>query len=591
MAGLAACSESPWGPADSGPGPGGERPMAAVVSETKGFHADVPTLPDWKTVISSLTSPGCVLHFRRATGAYASKEYKLVYSDAAKEASKDWWWPLLYSVSAVVTRPTADGGTETLPERVGIRALCLMPKSDQGTEEGMGAVKGILEALGIFELGEGSADASALAPEGEAPSWVLAALGWARNRLSPRPLSAAQGREHVCVTQEANCAIESIDVTVTATPIKISCPAGFDFDWVGVGCSHTGFSPIDPGIGPSPPSGGSSPGGASPPPPSPPPHPRGQPLSLNCGRGDRGSSVQCDISKDEGVAVQSAAWSFTPDASSSRKTTLSGSSESWSGVAVESGSMEVEVTYTEGGGDAEHEKTLSANVVVSGRSWTWPAGQNLGDKRAGLDDCAGWGGTMGITAGRLYGTTCATTYFDREGYDISSGSGPWSKAYFVSATTGDSRAGAYWAYNPVLRQEGPHAYPVRGSRALSGRCSGSVNTYVANIRCTADGAAEEIAFNGLRTETLRHEGDHIGAMITESGNHDVWGEWEGAVGSSDAEVRSAVINTGGTNPAVAAQTAMHRAVAAVDGTYTPMTFDIWWWTGSEWRVSRTRSGH
>ena len=334
--------------------------MAAVVSETKGFHADVPTLPDWKTVISSLTSPGCMLHFRRATGAYASKEYKLVYSDAAKEASKDWWWPLLYSVPAEVTRPTADGGTETLPKRVGIRALCLLPKSDQGTEEGVGAVKAILEALGIFELGEGSADASALAPEGEAPSWVLAALGWARSRLSPSPLSAAQGTEHRCTWKGAeNCELEEIGVTITTTPISISCPAGFDFDWVGVGCSHTGFSPIDPGIGPSPPSGGSGPGdkgdGET--------GPRSVGFTLDCNSPVmRAEWGRCSVTtEDEGVNRSDIQYNWS--AGSRSKAGKGSGFSSWGGVAT--ASIEISVAIS---GEGIESVTLREPFRVNPRS-------------------------------------------------------------------------------------------------------------------------------------------------------------------------------------------------------------------------------
>ena len=241
-------------------------------------------------------------------------------------------------------------------------------------------------------------------------------------------------------------------------------------------------------------------------------------------------------------------------------------------------------------------RPLTGEITVTARNWTWPAGENLGDRGTGLDGCADWGGALGITVGRLYGGSCATTYFDRRGYEISAGSGPWSKRYFVSSTTGDSRAGAYWAYNPVLRADGPAhdtgtlPGPMRRRRG----CRGSANVRQANA-CSSvfDGWDEDrsAAFDGLVEETASHEGEHIAAMIVESGNHDVWGRWESAAGSSEAAARSAAINSGGTNPAVAAQLALHRAVAAVDSTYAAREFRIWWWTGSVWEIMLIGSGH
>ncbi len=418
MAGLAACSESPWAPADSEPVPGGERPMAAVVSETKGFHADVPTLPDWKTVISSLTSPGCVLHFRRATGVYASKEYKLVYSDAAKEASKDWWWPLLYSVTAEVTRPAADGGTETLPERVGIRALCLLPKSDQGTEEGVGAVKAILEALGIFELDQGSADANALAPEGEAPSWVLAPLGWARSRLSPRPLSAAQGTEHRCKWKGGeNCAVEEIGVKITSTPISISCPAGFDFDWVAVGCTHTGFSPtpIAPGD-PFRPSGGSAPGN------------KGdgedgetgrQPVefTLSCPTVPRGAGGSCSVSASgQELRTLEFAWSSASGGVTVGTVSKTLGKMSWSGAAVSD--VTVTVTISDPSG-AIAGATETATAAVTRRIWALARNSHATPAHAALG-AGGWGRFDALIPD----------------FAASQGTGPWEGLRYVAGAAG-----------------------------------------------------------------------------------------------------------------------------------------------------------
>ncbi|WP_419950102.1 D-Ala-D-Ala carboxypeptidase family metallohydrolase [Candidatus Palauibacter sp.] len=257
-------------------------------------------LPKWETVIRSMTDPGCVFHFRRATGAYASRDYKLMYSDAAKEASKDSWWPMLYTVRGTVTRPTEDGGTETLPEHLGIRAVCLIPKSDEGTEEGVGGVRAILDSLGISALGTDSAQATAPAPEQQAPSWALATLGWVRDRLAPRPLSAAQDPpDGPCpLRPPADCVVDEIGVTVRATPIRISCPPGFDFDWAAAGCVHTGFAPIP--VPPVPPVRIGGGGGPTPPPPPP-------TVPTLCG--DVRDTITTEY-EDYGVTFRPTCWDF-----------------------------------------------------------------------------------------------------------------------------------------------------------------------------------------------------------------------------------------------------------------------------------------
>lgn len=151
--GWVGCADSTLEPAIMGPGdpvPEGAWPAAALVSETDGFLPD-EELPDWKTAVLRLTSPGCIFHFRRVTGVYAPKVYEFEYSDAVIEEARDVWQPLMYNVPIIVTRPTADGGMETLPERLGIRAVCWMPKADRGMAEAVGRVEAILVARGILK--------------------------------------------------------------------------------------------------------------------------------------------------------------------------------------------------------------------------------------------------------------------------------------------------------------------------------------------------------------------------------------------------------------------------------------------------------
>ena len=203
--GLAACADSVWEPPGV-PWSDGDRAMAALVSHTDGFLADAPELPGWETVARGWRAPGCVFHFRRVTGAYASREYRFEYSREARKAPKGWR-PLVYNVPVVVTRPTADGDTETLPERLAIRAVCLTPRSERGVAEAIGRVEAILEAMGVLEAKKVMAAAAGHpVPEGEGPSPVLAALRWARERLAVRPLSAAQEDCSVQQAETGDCA-------------------------------------------------------------------------------------------------------------------------------------------------------------------------------------------------------------------------------------------------------------------------------------------------------------------------------------------------------------------------------------------------
>jgi len=121
------------------------------VSETDGFLPDEAELPDWETAAFGLASSACVFHFRRVTGVYAPKMYEFEYSEEALKGARNLWRALVYRVMITVTRPTADGGMETLPERLGIRAVCLMPRSDRGTAEAVGRVEAILVDRGILD--------------------------------------------------------------------------------------------------------------------------------------------------------------------------------------------------------------------------------------------------------------------------------------------------------------------------------------------------------------------------------------------------------------------------------------------------------
>ncbi|WP_423927048.1 hypothetical protein [Candidatus Palauibacter sp.] len=300
--------------------------------------------------------------------------------------------------------------------------------------------------------------------------------------------------------------------------------------------------------------------------------------------------MQCDISKDEGVEIQSAAWSFTPDASSSRKKTLPGSEESWGGAAVEPGSMEVEVTYTEGGGSTEHEETLSANVVVSARSWSWPAGQGGVDGSRIPDGC--YGNAMGLTVGRMDAGSCSGYFFDYlNGFTPGAGSGPWAGTGFVASKNNSSSvAGAYWGYNPQIRSNGPAYDPATLPSAIRnvGACRSSANVHTVN-GCSSgvrgDDDRSEV-FDDLFEEVEEHETNHVNAVTAEAGDHDVWGAWEAVVAASESAART-IAQTAASE----VQTALLDATLAVDASYSSRTFRIWWWTGSQWEKVRVETGH
>lgn len=367
-AALWACADSVWEPPGAPPS-NGDRVMAAVVTETEGFLADAPALRGWESVARGIGSPGCVFHFRRVTGAFASKEYRFEYSRRAMKGPKGWR-PLVYNVPVVVTRPTADGGTETLPERLAIRAVCLMPRTDRGTVEAIGSVEAILKAMGILSAKKGMADAGHAVPKGEGPSAVLAALGWVRERLSVRPLSAAQeGCSASTGAETGECAIETDDIVVTGTPspIPISCPAGFDYEGttnscrISVNLGGGGANPGDTNTGGS--GGGNGDGGDGEE-----GGPRTVDFTLTCSDSvPRGSGGSCGVSAPDSAGVSMGAldiaWSSTTGATDSGL-----GLSAWSGTATETVTVTVAITDPAGAiaGFSDDE-----TVTVTSRGWTW----------------------------------------------------------------------------------------------------------------------------------------------------------------------------------------------------------------------------
>ena len=262
--GLAACADSVWEPPASEAWTGNGRAAANVVWKTDGFLADVDTLPSWRTVFDGLDEPGCGFHFRRATGVYAPREYGLEYSPAAT-ADGDARKALVYNVLVTVARPTADGGTETLPERLAIRAVCSMPDTKRGEAETTGRVEAILEEHGI----EVPSAREARGPTPSVGERAWAWLGGVGARLAPRPLFAQETIE-ICATWAG---LPSSGIICTTINVTIICPFGFDYEASSGNCVGGPLSANPGGSQPPIPLPAPPPAPPPPPPPAPPPPP------------------------------------------------------------------------------------------------------------------------------------------------------------------------------------------------------------------------------------------------------------------------------------------------------------------------------
>jgi hypothetical protein len=455
--------------------------MAAVASETEGFLADAPALPGWESVARVIRLPGCVFHFRRVTGAYASKNYGFEYSREAMKGPKGWR-PLVYNVPVVVTRPTADGGTETLPERLAIRAVCLMPRSDRGTAEAIGGVEAILQAMGILDAKKIMADAGLEVPGGEAPSWVPAALRWARERLSARPLSAAESDCTVAQAETKDCAIEMDELvaTGTPTPIPISCPAGFDYEGTTRSCrlsTNLGGGGADPGGANPGGSGGGDPGNNN----NGEPNLRDVEFTLSCpGSVTRGSSAVCRVGTDDEDVIASTI-NYNWSAGGNGKSGLGRAFVSWSGLATSTKTISVKVSAPD-----IKTKNLSATVHVGARSAFFPSSA-AGVSTAHFKSATTWG--------RFDVPTKMPV-----GPSVTQGQGPWlgewiaSRGYdvpteIVLSSDLDATGVAYGGANQTC--------------LTSLTATATVNVYGANYRC---GLSSELA--RLYTVLLAHEQEH-----------------------------------------------------------------------------------
>ena len=356
------------------------------------------------------------------------------------------WRALVYRVRGTVTRPAEGGGTETLPERLGVRAACHLPDTERGLEEARGRVEAILGARGIPGFGLRDADsgpASADAGFGWAAR-ALAALG----RLAARPLAAAQRKCYYWppLLFGVGCPeLPPVSNVGNETVVTITCPAGFDFAYSSVQCVRTGFSPVPPVVTPGPPpTGGSGPGNTN--------NntnnntntgPRTVDFTLTCSSPTRGKSGSCSVSAPDsaGVRLGSLNYSWSSTIGNATIATAPNGESSWSGTATENVNVEVAITDPRNGVAGA---TVTAAVSVIARNWELPQS----DARPTYEDLGPDWGLFTANLPRV---------------EADSGTGPWSGRPYVGA---EGDFGTMLRFVPDLSPDSTRR-PYHGTRKRS----------------------------------------------------------------------------------------------------------------------------
>ena len=114
--------------------------------------ADAAELPSLGPVISSIAPRECVLHFRRAAGSWSERRYRLGFGRAASRGGAEWT-PVVQELHRTMVITHEDGAADTLPPRVGIRAVCVVPHSARGFAEAQDGIRRILEGRGAIAPG------------------------------------------------------------------------------------------------------------------------------------------------------------------------------------------------------------------------------------------------------------------------------------------------------------------------------------------------------------------------------------------------------------------------------------------------------
>ncbi len=228
------CAERSWNPA----GPesaalAGSPPAAAALSTPPGDAAG--GLPEPATVAAGIDGLGCVVHYRTAAGGYVSHEFGMRFRRAARRGARRAW-VLTYNVMGAVSRPREDGTVETLPPVLGVRAVCVLPGTGRARDETVARLEAVLEERGL----RGRPETSARAPLERAVRYAWAGLRGVLGRLGPRPLSAQECLERNRHNECTAWSVEPIHVVASGTPINVTCPAGFDFEYSSATASAPG---------------------------------------------------------------------------------------------------------------------------------------------------------------------------------------------------------------------------------------------------------------------------------------------------------------------------------------------------------------
>ena len=294
-------------------------------------------------------------------------------------------------------------------------------------------------------------------------------------------------------------------------------------------------------------------------------------LTLECpSTPQRGSSVTCVVSVPGNSVVSSIAWGFSGEGTATSK--VGGSS--WTGNAVATGTVTVRTTV-----DGES-VTASAEIQVQPRAWEWDVSTGWDD--GAVDACANWDGddsdAMGLTVAVGCGRETEGGWFDRQGYEVTQGTGPWAKLYYVINPAAPVALAA--ALRPQLRAK---RYFIRQASPLRSLCrsiGAAVTVKQANTSCDP---LYSSAYNTVDDYVRAHEEAHLQAGRLDE---DLYVAWESLIGTD-----SATVSQDALKKARDLHRAMATAQAAVDSGSSTQRVVMWYYNGTWERAVVKYGGH
>ena len=458
---VAACLAALAGCGDSlvpDPPPSRAAPAAPTVVSGAGTTSDAAPLPPLGEVAAGLPGPGCVLHDRTLSDLYVEHRFGVAFSPSALRVAGGRLRLIARGVNVTVERPLAHGGTETLPARLGVRAVCRVPDAALGESEAQAWIDALLRERGLLGTPAAAADAPARSARPAAPG----------------PGVAPDGTVTVCEGWGGQG-----EIGVTCVNVTVTCPAGFDYEASSGSCRGPGGRSSPPGTVNTGGSGGGNNNNNNQ------PTARTVAFALSCPAATRGSSGSCSVSAPgEDLGTLEFAWSST---AGGRAAATRGRS-SWSGTAISE--VGVTVTISDPAG-AIAGATESATAPVTPRSWTFapptPAGTASGYGGAG------WPG--GKWGQHDAGSTTVPGVLE--------GTGPWEGLY-----AGDAAP----AHN------GDNAITLHADFDATGAAYPGANVVPCFAATSSDASANVVAVNAAcgtssqlsiwEASVLAHEADH-----------------------------------------------------------------------------------